>query len=162
MQISIKWHNFNFVELNSNEKWFIVMTAMNSWSPYLSKMNIFHRSTFNMFFILIVTILLPTVLADPNRETGQTTDLNQTQSSSSSALVNASDLSWSESCARQGHWGCHKGYCWSECHEHIGSDRFFNKWCYTTNTYEQSGEYVGCNSDEDCDRCWQCAGSCTI
>jgi hypothetical protein len=58
-------------------------------------------------------------------------------------------------------YGCHEGYCWSEC---FGPIAFWNcgfgEWCYTTKTYSQSYLYVKCNNKNDCNREWKCAGPC--
>ncbi|XP_055306973.1 allergen Tha p 2-like [Sitodiplosis mosellana] len=54
--------------------------------------------------------------------------------------------------------GCHKGYCWAWC----GVSLTGGEWCYTTRSYSQSFQYVTCNQDSDCDKCWKCAGSCTL
>lgn len=54
--------------------------------------------------------------------------------------------------------GCHKGYCWAWCGFSLSS----GGWCYTTKTHSQSYQYVECNSDDDCDKCWKCAGPCAF
>lgn len=54
--------------------------------------------------------------------------------------------------------GCHKGYCWTYCGLSLSS----GDWCYTTKTYSQSFDYVRCSRDDECDKCWKCAGSCTL
>lgn len=54
--------------------------------------------------------------------------------------------------------GCNRGYCWGWC----GVSLKDGEWCYTTKTYSQSFQYETCNQDSDCDRCWKCAGSCTL
>lgn len=54
--------------------------------------------------------------------------------------------------------GCFKGYCWAWCGVSLTS----GEWCYTTQTYSQSFEYVPCKYDSECNECWKCAGSCTI
>ncbi|XP_055326679.1 allergen Tha p 2-like [Sitodiplosis mosellana] len=54
--------------------------------------------------------------------------------------------------------GCQKGHCWAWC----GVSLTGGEWCYTTRSYSQSFQYVTCNQDSDCDKCWKCAGSCTL
>lgn len=54
--------------------------------------------------------------------------------------------------------GCHKGYCWAWCGFSLSS----GGWCYTTKSYSQSYQYEECNSDDDCDKCWKCAGPCAL
>lgn len=54
--------------------------------------------------------------------------------------------------------GCFKGRCWAWCGVSLSS----GEWCYTTRTYSQSYEYVPCDSDEECNKCWKCAGPCTL
>lgn len=54
--------------------------------------------------------------------------------------------------------GCHKGYCWTYCGIALNG----GEWCYTTKSYSQSFDYVKCSSDSECDKCWKCAGSCTL
>lgn len=56
--------------------------------------------------------------------------------------------------------GCFNGYCWAYC-EGFGIPGT-REWCYTTKSYSQSYEYVGCSQDSECDACWKCAGSCTV
>lgn len=55
--------------------------------------------------------------------------------------------------------GCSKGYCWAYCHAVLGHER---EWCYTTRGSSQNYQYVSCSRDEDCDKCWKCAGSCAV
>lgn len=52
-------------------------------------------------------------------------------------------------------FGCRKHRCWAHCGEG-------KQWCYTTRSRYQSFKYVTCKKDEDCDGCWECAGSCTL
>lgn len=54
--------------------------------------------------------------------------------------------------------GCHKGSCWAWC----GVDLSAGEWCYTTKAHSQSYKYVSCSSDSECDKCWKCAGPCTL
>lgn len=54
--------------------------------------------------------------------------------------------------------GCYKGYCWAYCGLSLGS----GDWCYTTKTYSQSYEYIRCDDDSQCDKCWKCAGPCSL
>lgn len=53
--------------------------------------------------------------------------------------------------------GCHNGYCWTYCGLLLGTE-----WCYTTQSYSQSFQYVSCTHDSQCNKCWKCAGSCTV
>lgn len=53
--------------------------------------------------------------------------------------------------------GCKKGYCWKWCN---GADD--GKWCFTTDTYTDSYDFVPCISDSDCDSSLKCGGPCRI
>lgn len=53
--------------------------------------------------------------------------------------------------------GCHNGYCWAFCGLMLGTE-----WCYTSHSYSQSFQYASCTSDSQCNKCWKCAGSCTV
>lgn len=59
-------------------------------------------------------------------------------------------------CSEKG--GCYKGLCWAYCGLSLSS----LDWCYTTESYSQSYEYVTCEYNSDCNLCWRCAGSCTL
>lgn len=53
--------------------------------------------------------------------------------------------------------GCYKNYCWSYC----GSeDMSSGPWCYTTKMDVNSGNYVPCTTNEECNACWNCGGRC--
>lgn len=54
--------------------------------------------------------------------------------------------------------GCYKGSCWAYCGISLSS----GDWCYTTKTYSQSYAYVSCKHDDECNKCWKCAGPCTV
>lgn len=54
--------------------------------------------------------------------------------------------------------GCFKGHCWAWC----GVSLSDGEWCFTTKTHSQSYEYVHCSSDDECNKCWKCAGPCTL
>ncbi|CAO3640669.1 unnamed protein product [Cunninghamella echinulata] len=61
-----------------------------------------------------------------------------------------------------GDFGCWKGRCWSHC---AGAGTFLSgvdEWCYTTRGSSQDYNYVYCNSNNDCDNTWHCAGPCTL
>lgn len=59
-------------------------------------------------------------------------------------------------CAFQG--GCRNGRCWAGCDATVVD----NEWCYTTRGYSQDYRYIGCGQDHECDKCWKCAGPCSI
>lgn len=54
--------------------------------------------------------------------------------------------------------GCYLGYCWSYC----GISKTDGEWCYTTRSFSQSFQYEKCTLDWHCEKCWNCAGSCTL
>jgi len=57
--------------------------------------------------------------------------------------------------------GCHQGYCWAQCWGFLGT--FSNsEWCWTTQSYSQSYQYVTCTKDSECSLSWSCAGACTL
>lgn len=66
------------------------------------------------------------------------------------AIVNAGR------CSSKG--GCNSGYCWAYC----GISLKGGDWCYTTETYSQSYQYVTCKDDSDCNLCWKCGGPCSL
>lgn len=72
------------------------------------------------------------------------------------AALGAVSIINSGKCSNQA--GCHNGYCWAWC----GVSLSDGEWCYTTLSYSQSYRYVKCNADWDCNRCWKCAGPCTL
>lgn len=55
--------------------------------------------------------------------------------------------------------GCYKNYCWSYCGT---ADLSSGSWCYTTQAATNSGSYVPCQTDEECNACWNCGGRCGI
>lgn len=70
--------------------------------------------------------------------------------------TNGSFWDGNKECGYQG--GCHKGFCWSFC----DATAINGEWCYTTKGRSQDFNYVECSRDDECNRCWKCAGSCTI
>lgn len=54
--------------------------------------------------------------------------------------------------------GCKKGYCWTPC-KAVG---IFFEWCYSTKGSSQDYQYVKCSSDSECNKCWKCAGPCSV
>lgn len=54
--------------------------------------------------------------------------------------------------------GCHNGYCWAWC----GLSLSNAEWCYTTEGSTYDFQYVRCQRDSDCQKCWRCAGPCAL
>lgn len=53
--------------------------------------------------------------------------------------------------------GCKRGHCWKTCD---GID--LGNWCFTTETYVDSYDFVPCTNDADCDSSLECGGPCRI
>lgn len=128
-------------------------------------------------FVLVLLALTISVFGVPNHETVQDSELSENDGTShrtkrqvidaikivlpavKPALDHVGGLigdAIKGKCANKG--GCHKGYCWSKCRATgIGGE-----WCYNTKGRSQDYKYVKCSRDSECDKCWKCAGSCTI
>lgn len=62
-------------------------------------------------------------------------------------------------------YGCHKGYCWSNCKGLLQTPgaTYGAEWCYTSKSDRSlSREYVTCKEDNECNACWKCGGECTL
>lgn len=131
------------------------------------------------FVLVLVAIAMfcisySVVLAKPNAETVQDLELFEVEvkrtkrqaegiGGTVGGAVAGAGVNWiaqsiqnSFECSQQ--TGCHKGYCWNWC----GVSLTGGEWCYSTKSHSQSFQYVKCTQDSDCDKCWKCAGSCTL
>lgn len=59
-------------------------------------------------------------------------------------------------------YGCKNKYCWAQCTAVLAGCK---EWCYTK--YESSGNYITCESNEDCKVAAdcskaECSGGCTL
>ncbi|KAH9478500.1 Allergen Tha p 2 [Psilocybe cubensis] len=55
--------------------------------------------------------------------------------------------------------GCWKGYCWAGCSTGFPLTEGA-EWCYTTQSYSQSYQYVRCSDASQCNKNWKCGGPC--
>uniref|UniRef100_T1KLX0 Uncharacterized protein n=1 Tax=Tetranychus urticae TaxID=32264 RepID=T1KLX0_TETUR len=64
-------------------------------------------------------------------------------------------------CVKGHQYGCRRGRCWAKCG---GFGRMFgaDEWCYTGRHHSQSYKYARCRRKSDCNRCWKCAGPCSL
>jgi len=113
---------------------------------------------FELFVLaLSQTTTLSPVIDEKPIKSGPKPSLNLTQSNNMTVIgggINAEKGKPSSA------YGCHKGYCWSECYIPLFSTGA--EWCYTTATgVSQDYNYVRCSQVNQCQSFWSCAGPCS-
>lgn len=59
-------------------------------------------------------------------------------------------------------FGCRNNYCYRNCFNWGSNPKGGSEWCYTQNeTIKDNRKTVNCESQADCDPCWECASACT-
>lgn len=112
------------------------------------------KLTFAVLVLVVCCSLYSSIAGSPNTDSVQDVELvNAVRKNPDSVTSDAARYKRH----LMGKGGCYKNYCWAGCYVLGGRE-----WCYTTKTYSQSFQYVKCTRNEECDRNWKCAGSCTL